>query len=421
MKQILFVLLIAGMALPGLQKAFLLFKVKPLNGDFVFAEQPALSAAGWMDGTFQTKFDSYMEQHIGFRPFLVRLNNQIAFSFYDKVTNKNIVKGKDDFLFEKWFINTYYGKDFIGTEKIGQQVSKLTVIDSVLKSRGVQLIIALAPGKADIYPEKIPGFMIGDVNSESNYKVYSQKLRESPVTVFDINSWFKKLKPEFDRNLFAKGGTHWSRDGALMALDSLLKLIEHETGEPRNKLQIDGITQTQTPRDPDVDILKVSNLLFENLHTEYYYPDFHYEKTHPTKGKLIANGDSFFWIIFESGLKSSFTDVKYWYYFKTIFPDNFKEPTTIGDISLLNELLASDVVLLLCSTSNLKKLGWGFIDRAYDLLTKDIEKEIAVEKIIRSIKNDPKWFASVKAKAERRNIEPDSMLRLDAEYVYKRK
>ena len=421
LKYILFVLLLTGMMFPAMQKGFLIFNVTPLNGDIKLTEEPALSLSGWMDGSFQSQFDSYLEQHIGFRPFLVRLNNQLAYSLYNKMSNTNIVKGKDNFLFERWFIDTYYGIGFVGRKKIKQQVGKLIAIDSVLKSRDIHLIVALAPGKADIYPEKIPDFMIGDASQDTDYKVYSKMLGESGITMIDINSWFLELKPEFDRNLFTKGGTHWSRDGAIIALDSLFRLIEDKTGERRNNIQFDGIIKTQNPKDPDIDILKISNLLFENLDTDYYYPEFHYEKTHPKTGKLISISDSFYWILFNSGLKSTFKEVKYWYYFNTVFPDSYKQTVTVKDIGIGTELLGSDVVLLMSSPANLKKFGWGFINEVYDLLVKDIDKELAIEKIIRTIKNNPKWFASVKAKAVERNIDLDSMMRLDAEYIYKRK
>ncbi len=420
-KYMLFVLLVAGMLMSAIQKDRHPFEIKPLNGSFVLAEEPTLTTTNWLDGSFQTQFDSYLEQHIGFRPFFVRLNNQFEYSVFNKISNERVVKGKADYLFERWVINTYYGSDFVGIEKIEKQVTKLRAIDSVLKSRSVQLIVTLAPGKADIYPENIPNFMIGDDKQQTNYKVYRDMLSETEITVFDVNKWFLSIKPEFDRNLFTKGGTHWSRDAALIALDSLFRLIEFETEEPRNKIQIDGITQTQIPKSPDIDILKISNLLFNNLNTDYYYADFHYEKTHPKKGKLIANSDSFFWIMFGSSLRSSFTEVKYWYYFNTVFPDNYKHAVTVKDIAVGKELLESDVVLLMSSPANLKKFGWGFIDKAYDLLVKDIDKELAIEQIILTIKSDSNWFASIKKKADQREIVLDTMIRLDAEYLYKKR
>jgi hypothetical protein len=125
--------------------------------------------------------------------------------------------------------------------------------------------------------------------------------------------------------------------------------------------------------------------------------------------------------LYDAGLSNSFKKVKYWYYFDDAYPENFKKPCKVKELNLGKELLESDVVLLLASTSSLAKLGWGFIDQTYDLLIKDVDRELAIRKIIISIKSDPKWLDSVRKKAAARNIELDSMLRLDAEYVYQMK
>lgn len=406
------------MLLPGFQKSFQFLNVNPLNGDFAMPKKPNISLATWMDGSFQKKYDNYLEHHIGFRPILFRMNNQIVYTFFDEITNAGVVKGKDDYLFEPWYIDTYYGKDFLQEEKIDKEIHKLINIDSVLKSKNVHLIVVLAPGKADVFPEKIPDHMFEDTNQYTNYKVYSKKLRQSGIALFDVNSWFIQMKPTFERNLFTKSGTHWSQDAAMIVLDSLFRLIEHETGELRNSIKLGEIKQSQTPIDTDVDLLKISNLLYNNKQMELYYPDYEFDKTHNKKGKLIVISDSFFWIIYNTGLKSSFEDVKYWYYYNSIFPDNFDQPTTVKDIDVQKELFEADVVLLMSSTSNLAKLGWGFLNEAYDLMINNTSREQEIERIIARITKDPKWFSSVKEDAKNKHIELDSMLQLNAEYLY---
>ena len=395
--------------------------VKPLKGVTIAQSIHPFNIHNWRSMDFQLGVSKYLNQNFCFRPSLIRFYNQLEYSVFNQVTNRNIVKGKDSHLFERWFINSYFGTDFLGTEKIDRNVQKLIVIDSVLKSKGVHFIVAMAPGKASVYPEKIPDYLLKDSSRNTNYKTYRTKLNKSGISIFDINGWFIKMKPDFERNLFTKGGTHWSRDGAMLVLDSLLRRIEHETGEEYNKIIFEGITKTQTPKDPDIDILKISNLLSENIDEDYYYPDFHYEKAHPKNGKLIVISDSFFWILFDAGLDNSFQSVDYWYYFNKVFSNRFEHAKKIEDINISKELQEAEVVLLMASPSPLNKLGWGFINEAYDLLLKGIDKEAAIRRVMQVIESDPDWFASVKTKAVDRNITIDSMLRLDAEYIYNRK
>ncbi len=131
--------------------------------------------------------------------------------------------------------------------------------------------------------------------------------------------------------------------------------------------------------------------------------------------------DSFFWILFDAGLDNSFQSVDYWYYFNEVFSNRFEHAKKIEDINISKELQEAEVVLLMASPSPLNKLGWGFINEAYDLLLKGIDKEAAIRRVMQVIESDPDWFASVKTKAVERNITIDSMLRLDAEYIYNRK
>jgi hypothetical protein len=418
--RILFITIIALLGLPMLlgllgRKEI----VKPLKGVTLTQSIPSFNIDNWRNMKFQLGTTKYINQNFCFRPSLIRLYNQFEFSVFNQVSNKNIIKGKDNFLFEKWFINAYYGNDFVGMEKVEREVKKMVAIDSVLKSKGVQFIMALAPGKASVYPEKIPDYLREDTTQNTNYKAYKSRLHNSGITVFDINDWFIQMKPEFNRNLFTKGGTHWSYDAAIIVMDSLLSLVEEKTGKRRNKIQFDSIVKTTVPRSSDDDLLRISNLLFEKLDTDYYYPEYHFEEKYPKEGKLITISDSFFWILYDAGLKNSFEKVSYWYYFNTVYPESFKKTLIVNNIDIQKELLKSDVVILMLTTSSLEKFGWGFINQAYDFLVNNIDKKTAIKRIIASIKNDPKWFASVKKKAFERNIELDSMLRMDAEYVYK--
>lgn len=395
--------------------------VKPLKGVTLTPSIPPFTIQSWRNMTFQMGVSKYINQNFCFRPSLIRFYNQIEYSVFNHVSNRNIVVGKDEYLFERWFIDAYNGTDFIGNKKIDKNINKLIAIDSVLKLNGVQFIVTLAPGKPSVYPEKIPYYLVKETTEQTNYKYYRKKLKDSGITVFDVNEWFIQLKPDFNRNLFTKGGTHWSYDAALIVLDSLMNVFDAQTGTRRNKLVIDSIVKTRVPRISDDDLLRITNLLFDKPDADYYYPEYHFEKTHPIDGKLITISDSFFWLLYATGLKKSFKKVNYWYYFNTVYPESFKKQTTINDINFEQQLLQSDVVMLMASTSSLTKLGWGFINQAYDNLVKRSDKEKAIRKIIADIKNDPKWYASVKRKALNRNIELDSMLRLDAEYVYKRK
>ena len=93
-KHIIFYVLILLMLLPALQQSLRLFGERPLDGDFVLAERPVLTRSSWNSMEYQQKFNSWLEQHIGFRNFFVRLQNQLDFSLYRKANAEGVVIGK---------------------------------------------------------------------------------------------------------------------------------------------------------------------------------------------------------------------------------------------------------------------------------------------------------------------------------------
>ncbi|HRZ21889.1 MAG TPA: hypothetical protein P5184_09485, partial [Bacteroidales bacterium] len=82
-KYITYIVIVVVLFLPLFQKIVPVVGVKSLEGSYVLPEEPAFSFHDFFHGTFQDQYIPYFEQHIGFRPALVRLNNQIAFSVFD--------------------------------------------------------------------------------------------------------------------------------------------------------------------------------------------------------------------------------------------------------------------------------------------------------------------------------------------------
>ena len=114
--------------LPAIQQYTGFIPEKPLKGAIAKPEVPVLSLKTWFDVSFQESYDDYLEQGIGFRPTLIRINNQIAFSLFDTALANSVIIGKDNYLFELNYIKAYEGIDFAGYEKIRDQVEKARLL-----------------------------------------------------------------------------------------------------------------------------------------------------------------------------------------------------------------------------------------------------------------------------------------------------
>lgn len=475
LKHILFVLLVAGMLLPAIQKAFQLLKENPLHGDFVLAEKPTLAKAGWFSGSFQTQFDSYLEQHIGFRPFLVRLNNQLDFSLFRKANAEGVVIGKADFLYEYDYIRAYTGKDFVGEKIINEKMTRLKFLQVYLKdSLDIDLVLVFEPGKASFYPEFIPDRFLAEAKPETNYAKLLKTAKEINVNFLDLNQYFLNLKSKAKYPLFPKYGTHWSVYGMSFAADTMLKTIEQLRNIELLEVKHDSLFVSLVPLKTDNDVEKPMNLLISLPPSELAYPIFTFEEdTTITKPEVLVVADSYYWNIFNARIpKHVFANEAFWYFNAKVYPDSYEKPLFVRNLKLQKEVEKQHVVFLMVTERFMYKFDWGFIDDIYQLYTpqglqspvydqlshllkdetlfasllnKSAKNNISLEELLWAeakyqfrrddkkaylqffgpgwfeavITADKKWSDAVAAKAKKRNISFDEMLYLDADYIFK--
>ncbi len=155
-KKLLFGFILLFLAFSMLEQQFSLFDIAELKGEFTKAPNPALTLQSWLDGSFQTQKENYLNENFGFRNTLVRLNNQIAFSFYHRARSKGVIVGKENYLYGDTYVNAYYGNDFLGKSKIQETVRKLQFLRDTLKKKNIDLMVVIVPGKASFFPEFLP-------------------------------------------------------------------------------------------------------------------------------------------------------------------------------------------------------------------------------------------------------------------------
>lgn len=103
-------------------------------------EDTLLSINTWFDRSFQDKKNDYINNNFGGRNFLVRLNNQVNYTFYDKINVWDVFKGKDDYLFSEAFFKNFSGEDYKGNHFVDSIHLRLVKLNSWLKDRGSKLI-----------------------------------------------------------------------------------------------------------------------------------------------------------------------------------------------------------------------------------------------------------------------------------------
>jgi len=423
LKHIFLGIIMVTLFLPLIQSTFHYSKIEKLSGDFIPAPNTPITKDLWLSKEFQEKKEKYINDHFGYRETCIRIYNQFAFYLFKKAKANGVTIGKENYLFEQGYIDAYYGQDYIGADSIRNKCIMLSMLNDTLKKLNKTLLLVFAPGKAAFYPEYIPPQPYS-AKGITNIEVYLRFVKELNIAHIDFHTWFNHNKKKSPYPLVPKYGTHWSQFGAYIAMDSILKRIEHirnidipgPTLKKMNVGKFDG---------SDYDIEKGMNLFFRFKKQDLANPEISYPENpdQTKKPATIVIADSYYWQMLYMGIANCFSSSNYWYYFKQAHNPKFEHSKKIEEINVSEDINNHDVMIIMASDINLPKFGWGFIDSAYYKYYKTAPNyslyynKNNLHQVMNDIASDPNWMQIIQQKAEYKNISVDSMLYLDALYV----
>ena len=435
-KKIWFLLLLLVLFLPMLQGIFHVVKEKPLDGAFVETPLPKITLKTMMKETVQDSLMTWCTEHSGFRNTMIRLNNQLLYSAFGKVSAIGPVKGKDDFTFiEESYIISYTGETYIGDKAIQDNTRKLKLIQEMLHTKGITLLPVFTLGKASYYPELIPEKYYKNGRETNNYKEYLKAFEAQNVEMIDFNQYFTSFKNREPHPFYCNLSAHWTAYTASLAVDSLVRYMESITGQAQAHAVIDAFDTTFLMNQDD-DLYKMMNLLLPLPRNTIDQPVFHF--TEGYKPKVLAISDSYWWTVYAWNIalpQHLFSDGGFWFYNKTIYPE--RSPIqNVEAVDYKQEIENQDFVLLLCTEATNHLWPYGFIERylsGYDNVFRYKPSEqydaadslyltfrnAEIEKNIQRIKESPEWLESVQRQAKEKGISLEQSLGDNAEYSYR--
>lgn len=427
LKRVLFFSILLFLIFPLIQENLNIIKIKPLKGAITPAKNKLFSFDGWIEGDYQEKKEMYLNESFGFRNIFVRINNQIAYTLFNKIKTKEGFVGKENYLFQKMYINAYYGTDFIGIDKITQQMQRLKFLQDTLSKLNKNIVLVFAPGKGSYYPEYIPDNFFTE-KRKTNYEYYVQFARQLDINHIDFNKYFIDNKATSKYILYPQYGIHWSIYGASIAADSLIKYVEKIRSIDMPNIYWDTI-EMDYAKNGDDDIGVGANLLFDLKGVKMAYPSLKIESdSGKVKPSLLVISDSFYWRLYKTEFQKLFSNnSEFWYYNKSIYPERGNPPLSTNDLNFKNEISKHEIIMILATDATLPEFGWGFIENLYNefrgissISHNDSTLIKKVNNTIKNIKANKKWYKQIEEKAGKRNIPVDSMLYIDALWQVKK-
>lgn len=422
-KYYLFYIILIIFWIPFLHDKTGLITFKPLSGVQEVSPKPEFNYKNWISGDFQTAYNKYQEENIFSRNWLIRLMNQIRYSLFNETNASKIVVGKNGYLYEQQYLDSYLGSDFIGEEQMKTKLELTQSLQTELKKAGKDFIIIVAPGKGVFYPEYLPDYLKNSKKQTSNYECFSKLVRNYNIHIIDFQKYFNEQKNSSKYPLMPKCGVHWSYYGMSLAVDSIVKYMEALRGIDMPDYKVVNYYSKPEIQSPDYDLGDLVNVMCKIPQPELGYPN--YEITYnqnKVKPFVLTIGDSFYWNLYYDSLPQRlFSNVQFWYYNSSVYPETFNSPLNVKQLDVKAEINKQDFVIVLTTEAGLSNLGYGFIEDASQLFTGiniSVSEDI-VKIYINKIKSDPDWMKGISKKAKENNISEDEQVRVDAEWLIK--
>lgn len=459
MKKIIFFGIIILLLIPPLQKELKIFPEIGLYGEFLPVEDMAFSIDQFFKGVYQEKKEEYLKDNIGFKAFLIKVNNQILFSLYNKENTPKGVIGKDGYLYLKSYIDNETGENFVGQDHIKTITDQIGFLQEYFRRRGILFFTVFLPSKASYYSEYFPDKF--KKYPHNNYEQYISSFNSSGIDYIDLNRFFLSLKGKEAYPLFLKNGVHWTTYAMLLGVDSVLNYIEdHSKYQLADHIKMGNIEVGPTSEPDDNDAEKFFNLLFDLPRENIANIEIKFENdTDFVKPKTLVVGDSYYFKVFNNKIpKHVFDWGAYWYYNKKAryYVGEKQYIKKVANLDPLHFIHQQDIIILWASHATLHLYPYGFeeysaklihqdtiavenyllkknekqditsIDSNFNTLVNEFisnydEKALFIKKSIERIKKSPEWFQAVKEKTKNNSLTLDENLVEEAEWCYFKK
>lgn len=192
------------------------------------------SLASWpaWDGSarrYTRGVDAFLSDRFGLRMPLIRLARDVRDNLGEDAPA--VVRGRDPWLFlgELAYRDEFEGVGEWDAAQVERWAESLVEAREALAARGVPLIVTIAPDKARIYPEHVPG------DWRQGGRRFKQAVLSHPaVSAFgaDVEPAILDAKARGEAVYFARD-THWSPSGGAAAARVLLGRLDPEVLHPR--------------------------------------------------------------------------------------------------------------------------------------------------------------------------------------------
>ncbi len=180
--------------------------------------------------TFTKQFESYWNDHFGFRGALIGINTTLQTKIFKKSPVRMVIKGNEGWLY---FNIRSITLDFLGLSlpnksDLEMWANNVKERDAWLTENNIHYVLLPVPSKMHIYPEYLPYrysfFRQGDGKTSLDLILEYLNKKENSFKLLSLKNIY--LKEKQTDQLYHKTDTHWTYRGAYLAYLEIMRKIQ---------------------------------------------------------------------------------------------------------------------------------------------------------------------------------------------------
>ncbi|MBY0470301.1 hypothetical protein K2X30_03970 [bacterium] len=243
-------------------------------------DRPILNFETFFNKKFQPQYEAYFDSHLRKRSSLIQADTSLNFFLFNEVSTQTripVILGNKGSLFEKNYLNHYYGLGDqkgdipkLGNQTLSKQIQSLKAAYDRVRSRKKNFVLIIYPHKVWITPEIVKDrWKLSPQlhhKAQAEQKEFFEALDATGIPWVNGVALFQQLQKEHpELKLYTRGGSHWTKTAACRVWQKAFRNSGYaNSGKvPRLHCEEDQLHLVETNSD-ELDIARLSGV--ENVY-----------------------------------------------------------------------------------------------------------------------------------------------------------
>ena len=173
----------------------------------------------WNEPEYFAELENFYSEHFALRDGLIRLQNQIMFSFFRH--SKEVVFGIDGWVSDKEVIeNQLPALNEVSNVQIQASILKIKKLQEFLRKNGQEFLMVIVPMKPTVYFDKFSSHT-SLLRRPTGLDRFQRALQKNDIPFLDVKSKFLAIKET--TQLYYKTDVHWNTLGSAAVAEDIVK------------------------------------------------------------------------------------------------------------------------------------------------------------------------------------------------------